>query len=98
MEKRYWVYIVADKPYGTLYVGVTSDLSRRIYEHKNGLYKGFTKKYGLAMLVYYEEFPTALEAIHREKCIKKWKRDWKIKNLIHVQNREWKDLYETYNQ
>ncbi|MDR3424036.1 MAG: GIY-YIG nuclease family protein [Alphaproteobacteria bacterium] len=93
MEKRYWVYIVTDKPFGTLYIGVTSDLSRRVYEHKNGLYKGFTKTYGLKMLVWCEEFQTAIEAIEAEKRIKKWKRNWKI-DLIQKGNLKWRDLYE----
>jgi putative endonuclease len=97
MEKRFWVYLMADKPYGTLYVGVTNNLSRRIFEHKNGLHQGFTKRHGLKILVYYEEYPTALEAIHREKCIKKWNREWKINNLIHIQNHEWRDLAEDFN-
>ncbi len=97
MEKRFWVYIVTDKPYGTLYVGVTNDLSRRVYEHKHSVCKGFTKKYGLKLLVYAEEYPTALEAIQRKNCIKKWNREWKINNLIHTHNREWKDLGEQIN-
>jgi putative endonuclease len=97
MEKRFWVYLVTDRPYGTLYTGITNNLSRRIYEHKNGLHKGFTKRYVLNRLVYYEEYPTALEAIHREKCIKKWNREWKIHNLIHMQNREWRDLAQDFN-
>jgi putative endonuclease len=97
MEKRFWVYIVTDKPYGTLYVGVTNDLARRIYEHKNGIYKGFTKQYGLKILVYYEEYSTALAAIQQEKRVKKWNREWKIRNLIHVQNHQWDDLAEKLN-
>jgi putative endonuclease len=98
MEKRFWVYIITDKPYGTLYTGVTSNLARRIYEHKKGIYQGFSKRYGLKMLVYYEEHGTAPEAFHRETCIKKWNREWKIHNLIHVQNREWRDLGEDLNK
>ncbi len=93
MEKHFWVYIVTDKPYGTLYTGVTNDLARRAWEHREGMYKGFTKKYGLKCLVFYEEYPTALEAIAREKAIKKWKRDWK-KQLIETINLGWRDLYE----
>ena len=81
MSKRFWVYILADEPYGTLYVGITNDLARRSYEHRQGLYEGHTKKYGIKMLVWYAEFPSALEAIAYEKKIKKWKRDWK-KQLI----------------
>jgi putative endonuclease len=97
MEKRFWVYIITDKPYGTLYIGFTNNLPRRIYEHKNGLYEGFSKKYGLKMLVWYEEYPTAEEGIQREKQIKYWNREWKINNLIHVQNRKWRDMAEDFN-
>jgi len=97
MEKNFFVYIVTDKPYGTLYVGVTNDLARRIWEHKQGVVEGFTKKYNVHRLVAYEVYPTAETAIRREKCIKAWKRDWKI-NLIHEQNREWKDLWEDLNK
>ncbi len=93
MEKHFWVYIVTDKPYGTLYTGVTNDLARRVWEHREGLYKGFTRKYELKQLVYYEEYPTAIEAIAREKCIKKWNRDWK-KQVIEKLNTTWRDLYE----
>ncbi len=92
MEKNFFVYLVADKPYGTLYVGVTNDLARRIWEHREGLYKGFTKRYGLRLLVYYEVYPTAMDAIRREKAIKKWKRDWK-KQAIEKTNPTWRDLY-----
>lgn len=95
--KRFWVYIITDKPYGTLYIGVTSDLPRRVYEHKNGLYEGFSKKYDLKLLVYYEEYQTAEEAIRREKCMKKWNREWKI-NKIHEMNRQWRDLAEDLNK
>ncbi len=92
MQKNYFIYIVTDKPYGTLYIGVTSDLTRRIYEHREGLLKGFTKKYGLKKLVCYEVYPTPSEAIAREKVLKKWKRQWKI-DLIQVMNPTWRDLY-----
>jgi len=88
--------MVTDKPYGTLYIGVTNDIARRSYEHREGLYKGFTKKYGLKALVWCAEFPTALEAITYEKKIKKWKRDWK-KRLIDEFNPAWRDLYESIN-
>jgi len=97
MRGRYWVYIITDKPYGTLYTGVTGDLFRRSYEHREGLYKGFTKKYGLKMLVWYEEFPEITDAIAREKQLKKWKRDWKI-DLIKELNPQWRDLYEDLNK
>ena len=78
---------------GTLYVGVTSDLPRRVYEHKNSIMKGFTSKYQLNKLVYYEVFDDELTAIQREKNLKKYNRNWK-KDLIESQNPEWADLYE----
>jgi len=93
MEKQFFVYIVTDKPYGTLYVGVTNDVARRSFEHREALYKGFTKQYGLKKLVYYESFATALEAIAREKAIKKWRREWKI-HRIKAFNPTWRDLYD----
>jgi len=93
MIRRFWIYILSDKPYGTLYIGITNDLARRSYEHRHGLYPGFTKRYGLKTLVYYEEYPTALEAIAREKELKKWKREWKI-DLVKTLNPTWRDLYE----
>ncbi len=89
----FWVYILASGPGGTLYVGVTNDLIRRTYEHREGLVKGFTKKYGVKMLVYYEQHDTALAAIQREKNIKHWSREWKI-DLIISTNPEWRDLWE----
>ena len=89
-----WVYILASKPYGTLYTGVTNSLSRRIYEHREGITKGFTTKYQVHRLVWYEEYPTMPAAIHREKRLKKWKRFWKIA-LITELNPDWDDLYET---
>ena len=95
-DKRFWIYIVADKPYGTLYLGVTSDLARRAYEHREGLYAGFTQKYGLKQLVYYEEHSTAEAAIEREKKLKKWKRNWKIQ-LIAKLNPTWRDMYLDLN-
>ncbi len=88
--KRYYVYILTSKT-GTLYIGVTNDLQRRIYEHKHGLIKGFTKRYGVNRLVYYEETPEVNEAITREKEIKKWRRRRKI-DLIKSMNSQWKDL------
>ena len=92
--KEYWVYILASKRNGTLYIGVTSNLSLRVYEHKEKLIEGFTKKYNITQLVYAEEFQDINEAIHREKCIKKWNREWKLK-LIEKQNPNWEDLYES---
>ncbi len=91
--KSYCVYILASKKNGTLYVGVTSDLASRIYEHKQKLIDGFTKKYKITTLVYTEEFQNINDAIHREKCIKKWNRAWKLK-LIEEHNTDWSDLYE----
>ncbi len=90
--KQYYLYILASKKNGTLYIGITNDLVRRIYEHKNNLIDGFTKKYNVHNLVYYEESPDAISAITREKQMKKWKRQWKIE-LIEKVNPEWKDLY-----
>jgi putative endonuclease len=91
--KSYWVYILANRPHGTIYVGVTNDLIRRIFEHRGGFVEGFTKKYGVKRLVYYERHETATAAIQREKNIKHWSRAWKI-DLIHSTNPEWRDLYD----
>jgi len=91
--KSYYIYILASKRYGTLYVGVTSDLIKRVYEHKNDLIEGFTKKYKVHTLVYYEQTTDVESAILREKQIKKWKRQWKI-NLIERSNPEWIDLFD----
>ena len=87
------VYILASKPNGTLYVGVTSNIARRVWEHKNNVIEGFTKKYNIHLLVYYEIHATMPDAILREKQIKHWNRVWKIK-LIQQMNSEWRDLYE----
>ncbi len=92
MDKSYFVYIMASKKNGTLYVGVTSNLVKRIYEHKNNIVKGFTKKYRIHDLVHYEIFDDVQEAIKREKQLKWWKRNWKIE-LIEKENPEWLDLY-----
>ena len=91
-EKKYFVYLLASQRYGTIYTGVTNNLARRIYEHKNDLVKGFTKKYSVKQLVYYETHDDIREAIAREKIIKKWRREWKI-NLIERDNPYWLDLY-----
>jgi putative endonuclease len=93
MDRCYFVYILASKRYGTLYVGVTNDVTRRTWEHKQKLVEGFTKKYGVHMLVYYETFTDVVEAIAREKRLKRWHRTWKIE-LIQRQNPEWRDLYD----
>lgn len=93
MEKRFWVYILASGHYGTLYIGMTSDLVKRIWEHKNGVVEGFTERYDVHRLVYFEEHPSAEAATTRERQMKEWKRDWKI-NLIERNNPHWDDLYE----
>ena len=90
----YWVYILASGKNGTLYVGLTNNLVRRIYEHKEKLIKGFTKNYNVTQLVYAEEFQYINDAIHREKCIKKWNRSWKLQ-LIEEHNPNWLDLYNS---
>lgn len=88
---QYYVYILASKIRGTLYIGFTNDLQRRVYEHKMGIKKGFTQKYGVNKLMYFETFKNVEEAIDREKNIKKWKRAWKIE-LIEKDNKKWLDL------
>ncbi|MCX5877650.1 MAG: GIY-YIG nuclease family protein [Deltaproteobacteria bacterium] len=93
MSKQFYVYILASKRNGTLYVGVTSDLVKRVWEHKNNLVKGFTEKYGVDKLAYYEEHIDAENAILREKQIKKWNRSWKLR-LIEEKNPEWNDLFD----
>ena len=93
MERSFWVYILASSPGGTLYVGVTNDLVRRAYEHREGLVRGFTRRYGIKILVYYEQHATAELAIQREKNIKHWPREWKI-DLIVGMNPTWCDLYD----
>jgi putative endonuclease len=89
-----WVYMIANRPFGSLYVGVTSDISRRSWEHRHGVAEGFTKRYRLTMLVYVEWHEDICGAIQREKNIKHWPRVWKL-NLIEAQNPEWKDLYDS---
>jgi putative endonuclease len=93
--KNYYVYILASSRNGTFYVGVTNNLERRVLEHKNEANQGFTKKYGVKLLVYYELHQDIREAIKREKLIKKWKRDWKL-DLIEKDNSEWVDLAESW--
>ena len=90
-DKQPCVYILASQRNGTLYTGVTRNLIQRVYQHKNYLIEGFTKKYGVHSLVYYELHESILVAITREKQIKKWKRQWKIE-LIEKNNPNWKDL------
>ena len=89
----YYVYIMASKRNGTLYVGVTNDLIERVDQHKNDIIEGFTKRYKVHILVYFEETSDVKAAISREKQIKKWNRAWKLK-LIESKNPDWKDLYE----
>ena len=91
-SKHYYVYILASTKNGTLYVGTTSNLVKRVYEHKNNLGSRFTQTYSVHNLVYYETTDDVMSAITREKQFKKWKRNWKI-NLIQKQNPEWRDLY-----
>src|SRR5712691_10007915 len=90
----YYVYLLASRRHGTLYLGVTNDLVRRGYEHKNKLTGGFTAKYGVDRIVWFETYDDPVAAITREKGIKKWRRDWKIR-LIERDNPEWHDLYPT---
>jgi len=93
MEKQYYIYILASQKNGTLYVGVTNNLIKRIYEHKNHLVSGFTDKYSADQLVYFEQTGDINSAIAREKQLKSWKRKWKIE-LIEQQNPGWEDLYQ----
>jgi putative endonuclease len=90
--KDYFVYILASEKNGTLYVGVTSNLVKRVFEHKGGLIDGFTKEYNVKRLVYFEQTNNIISAIAREKQLKKWNRSWKIK-LIEKDNMQWRDLY-----
>ena len=91
--KQYYVYILASKRNGTLYIGVTNDIIKRVYEHKNDLVKGFTNKYKVHKLVYFEATENVESAINREKQLKKWNRDWKLE-LIESVNPDWIDLYD----
>ncbi len=92
MEKGGWVYIVTNRPRGTLYRGVTSDLPRRAYQHRTGAIEGFTKRYRLRLLVWFERHEDIVEAIAREKTLKRWQRAWKFE-LIEALNPNWDDLY-----
>ncbi len=89
----YFVYILASKPRGTLYVGVTNNLIRRIFEHKNKFIEGFTEQYDVNLLVWYESSESIESAIAYEKKLKRWRREWKIE-MIEKQNPEWVDLYQ----
>jgi putative endonuclease len=96
MEKHAFVYFMASRRNGTIYVGVTNCLAVRVWQHRNGLTQGFTKRYGVRMLVYYESFETIAAAIQREQNIKHWPRRWKLA-LIEKLNPQWRDLYEDIN-
>jgi putative endonuclease len=89
-----YVYILTNRPDGILYVGVTSDLVRRIFEHRSGFVDGFTKRYGLKRLVYFEQFDDIRNAIQREHNIKHWSRAWKVRKIVAM-NPDWDDLYDT---
>ncbi len=91
--KQYYIYILASERNGTLYIGVTNDLIRRVYEHKNNMIEGFTNKYSVHRLVYFEETADIGSAIQREKRLKKWNRKWKLE-LIEKANPNWEDLYD----
>ena len=93
MEKNYYAYILASKRNGTLYIGITSDLIKRVWEHKNKVVEGFTQKYNVDKLVYYEQYQDPENAIRREKRLKKYNRKWKL-DLIEKFNPNWKDLYD----
>ena len=92
VEKQFYVYILASRIGGTLYIGVTSNLLARVNQHREGLVPGFTRRYGVHRLVWFESHPTAESAIRREKQMKEWRRGWKIK-LIQATNPNWDDLY-----
>jgi putative endonuclease len=91
MSKRYFVYILASRRNGTLYVGVTNDLARRLMQHRAKAVPGFTRRYGVDKLAYFEEYPSILEARAREGALKRWRRAWKIA-LIEEHNPQWRDL------
>jgi len=91
---QYYIYLLANRKHGALYVGMTNDLIRRVYEHKSDCVEGFTKKYAIHRLVYYEVFADPYNAISREKVLKSWKREWKIA-LVEKGNPEWADLYDS---
>ena len=89
-----WTYILTNRPNGTLYIGVTSNLIQRVWQHREGVVPGFTKRYGLKRLVYFEAYDDISVAIQREKNVKHWPRTWKVR-LILASNPKWRDLYET---
>jgi putative endonuclease len=94
MSDQFFVYILANRKHGTLYIGITNDLIRRVHQHKAKVVRGFTKRYDIHILVYFEIFDDPLSAITREKQLKKWKREWKIQ-LIERKNPNWVDLSHT---
>ncbi len=89
-----YVYILTNRPNGVLYVGVTKDLIRRVFEHRTGAVEGFTRRYGLKRLVYFEQFDEIYAAIQREHTIKHWRRAWKVRKII-AHNPDWDDLFDT---
>lgn len=91
IQQYYYVYIVTNKPNGVLYIGFTSDIKKRIWQHKHKVVDSFSKKFNTDKLVYFEQFEDVQQAIHREKCIKRWKRDWKIEKIEEI-NPNWDDL------
>lgn len=91
-----WVYIMANKPFGTLYIGVTANLPARVWQHRTGKGSEFCKRHGLVRLVYAEEFPTIEEAIAREKAMKAWHRNWKLRQILDA-NPDWSDLFDKIN-
>jgi putative endonuclease len=93
MDKSSYVYILASEPYGILYIGVTSNLVQRVWQHRESVVEGFTKQYGVKKLVWFEVHSEIVQAITREKQIKKWNRNWKV-NLIQESNPDWRDLYD----
>ena len=93
---QYYIYILTNKRNGTLYIGITNDLERRLFEHKHKLIHGFTNKYNLDKLVYFEQYQYVNDAIKREKQLKNWNRQWKI-DLIETENKEWNDLSFDWN-
>ncbi len=88
-----WVYFMTNRPNGILYVGVTSDLVRRVFEHRSGFIRGFTQQYGLKRLVYFERYDDIRDAIQREHNIKHWPRAWKVRRIM-IDNPDWNDLYD----
>ena len=97
LTRSYFVYIMTNKKHGTLYTGVTNDLVKRTYQHKEGQVEGFTHKHGLKHLVWYEPFDDIEQAIAQEKRIKRWRREWKLQ-LVEKQNPDWDDLWEEINK